>query len=94
MSMKTWDFPFRATIPAGRRTVTVTPRYKCDELIGASQRLRDWDWMAVGSGGEVVGGIAPDLKFAEGCVLHHTGRIVLVLPGFLGFGAPQTALLA
>ena len=34
MSMKIWDFPLWTTIPAGRRTVTATPRYKCDELIG------------------------------------------------------------
>ena len=35
MSMKTGNFPHRATIPAGRRTVTITPRYMCDKLIDA-----------------------------------------------------------
>ena len=33
MSMKKGNFPHRTTIPDGRRTVTVTPRYKCDMLI-------------------------------------------------------------
>ena len=40
MSMKTGDFPHRTTIPADRRTVTITPRYKYDMLIGSRSRCR------------------------------------------------------